>query len=123
MFKSIRIKNFLSLVDAEIPLENLGLVLIDGENHCNFGADSNGSGKSSIFEAILWVLYEETVRGFSKDEVIRHGSTGCFVELWFGEYSFLRARRDDQYGTGFFVYKGESRVSFPATKALVACCV
>ena len=91
MFKSIRIKNFLSLVDAEIPLENLGLVLIDGENHCNFGADSNGSGKSSIFEAILWVLYEETVRGFSKDEVIRHGSTGCFVELWFGEYSFLRA--------------------------------
>jgi len=116
MFLNLRIQDFLSIQSAEIPLSNLGLVLVEGVNRFNYGTDSNGAGKSSIFEAILWVLYESTVRGFSKDEVIRAGSPGCCVELNYGTYLFRRARKHPEFGTGFWVFESGTEVTLSAGK-------
>ena len=83
-FKNVCIENFLSLGKVDINLEDdLGFILVDGENHrVEDGASSNGSGKTSAFEAIIWVLTGETNRGY-KDVVNRYQDEGCKVKLDF----------------------------------------
>lgn len=52
-FKKIKIHNFLSINDAEVQLDNRGYVLVKGmNNNPKDNAASNGSGKSTIFNAI-----------------------------------------------------------------------
>ena len=64
IFNKIIIRNFLSIGEAEIDFRNLGYVLVLGKNlNVDDNALSNGSGKSSIFESMSWVLTGETVRG------------------------------------------------------------
>lgn len=66
-FERIRINNFLSLgTGIEVSLEDQGFVLVKGENQISAKSSSNGSGKSSIFDAIFWTLTGETLRGASK---------------------------------------------------------
>ena len=68
-FKKIIIENFLSIGYAEINLQDRGFTLVNGvNNNPKDLALSNGSGKSSIFEAISWSLTGETIRGI-KDVV------------------------------------------------------
>ena len=45
--------------------------------------DSNGAGKSSLFEAFHWCLTGRTVRGVRAKEVLRSGQTRVFVEAQF----------------------------------------
>lgn len=74
---SVEIQNFLSIREQEIKLRQ-GLFLITGENQDQFG--SNGAGKSTIIEAIVWGLYGKTVRG--TDEVMnRLGDGDCKVKI------------------------------------------
>ena len=58
-FSELTIRNFLSFGDKEqtLKLDGRGLVLIQGENLDDPSARDNGSGKSSIVEALLWCLY------------------------------------------------------------------
>lgn len=83
-FKKVCIENFLSLGKVDINLEDdSGFILVDGENHrVEDGATSNGSGKTSAFEAIIWALTGETNRGY-KDVVNRYQDDGCKVKLDF----------------------------------------
>jgi DNA repair exonuclease SbcCD ATPase subunit len=71
IFKKIYIKNFFRVKEEiVIDLYNQGLVLISGWNADSSTSASNGSGKSTIFEAILWCLWGKTVRKYSTDQVI-----------------------------------------------------
>lgn len=62
-FKSIKIKNFLSIGEAEVMFDEKGFTLVQGINNENPLSQSNGSGKSSIFDAIFWTLTGSTLRG------------------------------------------------------------
>ena len=59
---SLVLKNFISHKDTELDLKPLqGLIMIDGSN-VDGKFDSNGAGKSTVLEGILWNLTGETVR-------------------------------------------------------------
>ena len=76
IFKSLSIENFMSIGKVDIAFESLtGFNTIIGENYMiQDNAKSNGSGKSSIFEALIWCLTGETIRG-NKD-VVNHNTEG-----------------------------------------------
>lgn len=81
-FKSIDIQNFRSIDRAKVTLENQGTVIVKGINEYENNASSNGSGKSSIFEAIIYAIYEETSSG-EKDVENRIIGNGFGVTLDF----------------------------------------
>lgn len=70
IFNSIHIQNFLSIQNITLPLNNCGLVLLNGKNLDNSSLNNNGAGKSSILEAIVFALYGRTLRGLKGDAVI-----------------------------------------------------
>lgn len=81
-FNNIIINNFMSFGHAELNLSQRGYALLNGvNNNPADNAKSNGSGKSSIFEALLWCLTGDTVRGVDKGLVNRNSTEGCSVEL------------------------------------------
>jgi DNA repair exonuclease SbcCD ATPase subunit len=81
-FHTLRIQNFLTIGDATVQLKDKGLHLIQGENEDNTSAKSNGAGKSSIVDAISWVLFGVTARGTKGDKVVHNvRKKDCFVEL------------------------------------------
>ena len=92
-FKSIDIENFRSIKRAYVELENQGTVIVRGVNEYEDKATSNGSGKSSMFEAIIFALFEETSSG-EKDVANRIINDGYTINLVFEidgvEYSILR---------------------------------
>ncbi|MCR9222895.1 MAG: AAA family ATPase [Hyphomonas sp.] len=67
---NVTIENFLGIGEAVINLQDKGLVLVQGENLDDPSADSNGSGKSSMIDAIFWVLFGKTARGLGGDDVV-----------------------------------------------------
>ena len=80
--KAVEIDNFFRIKHARLPLGNSGFHLVYGEN---------GSGKSSIFEALTWCLYGRCARGRANpgDDIVRPGSDDCKVTVVFGEGSRL----------------------------------
>lgn len=95
----IKIWNFLSIGHVERDLAGQGLVVLVGENQDDPATDSNGSGKSSLPEAIVWCLYGRTMRGIKTDAVInRQIGKGCRVELDLtveqGRLQIRRCRKD-----------------------------
>lgn len=69
-FLRLDIENFLTVGKAVIDLNDRGLVLIQGENIDDSSASSNGAGKSSIVDALCWVVFGTTARGVSSDAVV-----------------------------------------------------
>jgi len=82
-FVSLRIENFLSYQKAEFTdFAKPGLTLIEGQNLDEGG--SNGSGKSTPWDALSWCLFGQTVRGLKNDEVIHRGvGKDCLVSVVF----------------------------------------
>lgn len=78
---SAEIENFGSIEEAYINLSNKGLVNIEGENLDDPSANSNGSGKSTIPDAIRWCLYGTTARGLKGDDVISDFAKKCCVTV------------------------------------------
>lgn len=76
------IQNFLSVKDAALNLKDKGLVSIEGENLDKTGSDSNGSGKSSIINAIIWCLYGNYGKDEGADDVVNSTvGKNCMVQL------------------------------------------
>lgn len=71
-FPNISVRNFLGIGEADFALDDRGLVLVQGVNLDDPSADSNGSGKSSIIDAIFWCFYGETARGLTGDAVVNY---------------------------------------------------
>lgn len=86
--KKLILKNFLSHESSEIDFDNVGKVaLIIGK--CNGSTEtSNGAGKTSIIEAILYALFEKSRvsenKNITLNELVRRNSDGeMSVELQF----------------------------------------
>lgn len=100
-FISLQAQNFCTLGDITLPLNQTGLVLVTGINKDAPKANNNGSGKSSIFDAICWCLWGETTRGLSGDEVVNLAvGKDCKVALTFEDegntYVISRHRKDSR---------------------------
>lgn len=84
-FKNVILHNFLSYGHSEIDLSDRNYCMVNGVNKCKKDNSlSNGSGKSTIFSAICWVLTGETIQGIKsnlKNEFIDEDS--CYVTLFF----------------------------------------
>lgn len=77
----VKIKDFLAIGEATFSLDDLGLVSVQGQNFDNTSSVSNGAGKSSLMDAVMWCLFGVTARGASTSEVIRHGAKEAQVDL------------------------------------------
>ena len=81
-FAEVSIKNFLTIRDTKISLKDRGLQVLQGVNLTDPSANSNGSGKSSLVDAICWGIYGTTARGVKSDAVInRAAGKDCCVML------------------------------------------
>lgn len=114
IFKHIKISNFMSFDYAELDLDNQGFVRIDGINNSAVdGATSNGAGKTSCFEAIMWCLQGETIRK-SKQVTNINGNDGAYVELDFTadgtDYKLIRTKDHSKYKTNLKIFiNGEDK--------------
>lgn len=113
-FHKVIIDNFLSFGHAEVALENCGYTLVEGINHNpKDGAKSNGSGKSSIFNAICYALTGETINGLSNNlnNIITKG--GMSVELEFSvddDFYDIKRTRDSKGHANLKIYiNGEDK--------------
>ena len=81
-FKKVEANNYKSFENFSLELEDRGLMLIEGENKANDSFDSNGSGKSSLLEAISYAIYDIGALSIRADEVInrKHGKD-TYVKL------------------------------------------
>ena len=66
--KSLYIKNFFSIQEINLEFDDNGIICIEGKNKDSGG--SIGSGKSSIFEAIVWGLFGRTIRKSVQDSLV-----------------------------------------------------
>lgn len=114
-FKSIHAVNFLSFKEFNLNLDNNGFCLINGINNNPVdNSSSNGSGKSSIIEAIMWALTGETVRGV-KHIVNNQSTEGAYVELEFEfdskNYKIIRSKDHKEYKTNLLIYENDVNIS------------
>jgi len=75
-FPEITIENFRSFTACstiELPLEP-GLRFIAGRNMSEPALGSNGAGKSSLWDALVWALYGQSVRGQRAADLASWGS-------------------------------------------------
>lgn len=117
-FKKIIIDNFLGIGHVELDFDYNGLVLVNGKNKDSPISDSNGSGKSTIPEAILWCLYGATKRGLKADEIVNR-TTGkdCIVKLYFDDYCVVRTRLHSDFGNSLRVFQSGVEITKGTTGA------
>lgn len=95
-FENLEIENFMSWDKAQVRFEKDGLRLVSGVNYDTETAGSNGGGKSSLLESLIWAVYGETLRDSpNKSAVIRAGEKQCRVGVEFQNgkrYKVVRTR-------------------------------
>lgn len=78
-FKSIDIERFRSFSDKatfSFDSAGYGLYFLKGKNQFSSALGSNGAGKSSIVDALLWCLYGKTVAGLRNPDIIPWSGKG-----------------------------------------------
>jgi len=126
-FKHIAAWNFLPFgpVGIQLPLEKYGnIILIRGENRDAKAIDSsseqsdenkissNGTGKSSLQEIIVYGLFGKTVKQKLKVNDVVHNLVGkdCKVELIFGDYRVVRTRLDRKDGNSLRLWESPDAI-------------
>lgn len=101
-FNTLDITNFLSISKAKVSLNNRGLISIQGKNLCDSSADSNGTGKSSIPDALCWVWYGVTARDVTGDDVVNEvlKKDTCVISEVEDDGTWYRATRYRKHKTG-----------------------
>ena len=100
IIKSVRIQNILSIEDAFIEFDENGLMLIEGWNH-DVGR-ANGAGKTAIFNAISFALFDKLPRKVTATEIVRRGHKSGFVEVHLSARgSSYEVKRSRPKGVGF----------------------
>src|ERR1039458_7210505 len=91
---SVKINNILSIEDTYIEFDDNGLMLVKGWNYDDERA--NGAGKTAIFNAIAFALYDKLPRKVTATEILRRGSKSGYVEVRIlcggDEYTVRRSR-------------------------------
>lgn len=112
----LELSNFLSHVNTNISLEDYkGLVLVEGQTHDGHYS-SNGSGKSSLLEGVVYALTGDTLRGVSVNDVVnRNYNKDMRVSLEFMKddtlYNITRYRKDENFGDSIFLTKDGENIS------------
>lgn len=111
-FEELDIEGFRSIDRISLKLSDQGIVIVKGINNYEDLASSNGSGKSSVFEAIIYALFEETSSG-DRDIENRILGQGCTVVLKFSidgvSYKIIRQSKK---GKGTVVlYRNDEDIS------------
>lgn len=110
IFKKIFIKGFQSVDEIELELDDKGIVVIKGINNYEQNVRSNGSGKSSIFEAIVFALYGETSLGIADPEnrILNNGyEVTLKVEINNTTYQIVRKKEKDKSTVELWQEAGE----------------
>jgi len=98
--------DFLSHANSEIDFTKFNAALVLGTQDGNSDR-SNGSGKSAIFEAIMWALFGKS-RHKKADGVVKRGARRCKVEFIFdidnARYKIIR-KRDRVLGESDLVFE------------------
>ncbi len=69
---NVRMVNFGPFVESEVSLDYDGITVVEGQIEDVRGCDSNGAGKSFIFDAVSWCLYGRCIRPrYKGDAIIR----------------------------------------------------
>ena len=113
-FEKISIKGFLSIGEAELDLADQGMVFVTGRNDSPGNQDSNGAGKSTIFEAIMYALTGTTLRGTK--EVVNiywKGYTEVTLDLSVDDvhYTIMRTRKHPELGNNLKILKNGEDIS------------
>lgn len=85
-FHSVEIYNFVTHRRTYLEMVEGESIYIGGLNKDATAITRNGVGKSLIFDAIFWCLYDATIRGFGKDQVIGKHDEYTFVKtIWYDD--------------------------------------
>lgn len=102
----LSIKNFMNHKSGDLDLSTIQSALIVGKTRNN-DRISNGVGKSTVFSAIEWVLYNKVYKS-KLESVVRDGSKKCLVEFDFElenrTYRIHRSR-SDKGSTSLYLYE------------------
>lgn len=91
MFKSIEAINFISWKHLHFEIPE-GVTLIEGFNHDD--SRSEGSGKSSIPNALAWGLFGRTPKPIRVDDVIFHNEKSCRVTITLSDGTQIERSRN-----------------------------
>lgn len=91
---SAKINNILSIENAEVTFDKTGLMLVKGWDHDNGRA--NGAGKTALFNAISFALYDKLPRKITATEILRRkaksGSVEVVLSVGTDKYTVVRSR-------------------------------
>ncbi len=117
ILETLGIQNFMSIRNIQLKLNDRGLMLIQGENLDNENFDNNGSGKSSITEALVYVLYGRTIRGLKGDDVV-HNVPNRNCKVWLdiidddgSKYRITRYRKHREHKNSSYIYKNGKNIT------------
>lgn len=107
-FRKVVLHNFMSFGHAELEFKDDGFIRVTGiNNNPEDNAVSNGSGKSSLWEALIWNLTGDTMRGTSQVVNLK-GEDGTYVDLEFDldktSYRIIRAKDHKELKTSLQIY-------------------
>ena len=117
--KTLKIQNFLSFgaIPTEVNLDTEGAILVLGENldDTTNGTTSNGTGKSTIVNAMVYALYDKPISNISKENLVNNiNKKNMLVSLTFEkdgkEYKIERTRKSKQ-GNQVFLYEGDKDIT------------
>lgn len=99
---NIEIHNILSIENASLKFGDSGLVLVEGFDYDTGRA--NGAGKSSIFNALSFALFDKIPRRITKSEILRNGTKHGWsqVEIQVGTRVYS-VRRERPTKTTYFI--------------------
>ena len=129
-FDKVSYRNFGPFADATLDLDYGGLTVIEGKMVGKKGCDSNGAGKSFLFDGIAWCLFGRCIRDkYKGDDVIKlDAKKDCFVSLILRaedgdpEIAITRYRKDKIHKNNVVLVvngKNESLGTNPATTARI----
>jgi len=99
IYRQLSFEGFMSYRRQQIvPLAGLGFVVVQGRNEVSGAADSNGAGKTSLWHALSYVQFGQTLDGRRGDDVAcRFTSDSCLTTLALtdeqGDWTITRGRR------------------------------
>lgn len=97
----LKMKNILSIEEAEVTFGDNGLVLVEGFDYDTNRA--NGAGKSAIFNGLSFALYDKVPRKITKSEILRRGARDGYSEVSVVTSSgTYKVRRERPIATTYF---------------------